>query len=177
MQAAIGPVETVGVSACNALSSRSSREVVRLISSWLERALVEAESVVGIASVSPLGVRDPRTDLIRVAEDVERRIVRRLEVVVNQATLFLLAKCEVVALQLGHQVQISLLLLFSILKTTLSHVLLLGLRGSVLGLAIGANSDVGALELGTDLASIGSLSTLSGLCIDLTGVHRLIASF
>ena len=129
-----------------------------------------------ISSISSLSVGDARTDIVRVAEDVERRVVRGLEVVVHQATLLLLAKREVVALQLGHQVQISLLLLFSIMETTLSHVLLLSFRGIDLGLAVGANCDIGALELLTDLAPISSLPTMPGLCIDLTRVHRLIFS-
>ena len=94
--------------------------------------------------------------------------MRGLEVVVDQASLLLLTKSEVVALQFGDQVQILLLLSFSVLQTTLSHVLLLSFGGIGLGLAVGANGDVGALELGTDLAPVSCLTTLLGLSIDLT---------
>ena len=77
--------------ASNALGPGACREVVSLVLAGLESALVEAQGVVRVASISPLSIWDAGSDLIRVAVRVKRLVVRCLKVVVHQATLLLLA--------------------------------------------------------------------------------------
>jgi hypothetical protein len=66
-------------------------ELVGLAHAWLEVALLEAKIVVRIASIGLLSLGDERPDRVRVPLFIEGLVVRRLEVVVNHAALFLLA--------------------------------------------------------------------------------------
>jgi len=77
------------------------------------------------AGIDPLSFRNAAADVIWVSEFVEGRIVRCLEVIVNEPSLFLLFKREIMALQLGDKVQIHLFLAFTYLVVAVDYILCL----------------------------------------------------
>ena len=91
-------------------ATASLRKVKRLVHALVEGALIEAQVVVLFTSISSLLLGDATAYLIWIAERAIRLIMGRLEVVVDQATLFLLTKSEIVALKLGSERDILLVL-------------------------------------------------------------------
>ena len=88
----------------------SFAEVVRLVHALVECALIKAKIIVLFPSIGSLVLRDTASDFIGISQLVVSLVVRRLEVVIDEAALLLLSQCEVVSLQLCHQVNVSLVL-------------------------------------------------------------------
>ena len=61
-----------------------------------------------LACIVSLSLRDRTSNLIWIAKLIKGLIVRRLEVVVYHAALFLLSQCEVVSFELGSEAQVVL---------------------------------------------------------------------
>lgn len=138
-------------------------KVVRLVWVRRERALVEAQVVVRFPSVGLLSFRDEAADLIRIAKARKSLIVRRLIVVVDLTTLFVLSQCEVVAFKFGDQTQVFILLCLSCHIGALDDELRVGLGDWLLSLSGRADSDICSLQLGSNLTPVCSSS--SGLCL------------
>ena len=75
------------------------------------------------AGIGTLSFRNAAADVIWISEFVEGRIVRCLEVIVYEPSLFLLFKREVMAFQLGDEVQIQLFLAFTYLVVPVDYIL------------------------------------------------------
>ena len=80
----------------------SLAKVKCLIHALVERTLIKAKIVVLFACIGFLVLRDTAANLIRISQLVVRLVVRRLEVVVDEAALLLLSQREILSLQLGH---------------------------------------------------------------------------
>jgi len=147
-------------------------ELVRLVHALFVKRVVKAKAVVFFPCVSTLCLGNSATYVVWVTKFVESLIMGRLEVVVDHTTLLLLSKAEVTSFQLlgKTNVGIFLCLLVAIISLHLD-VGILGLRDHFLVIIV-TDCDVGTLKLRAHSKTIGRISTMLSLSINLRGIHR-----
>jgi len=127
------------------------------------------------AGIDTLSFRNAAADVIWVSEFVEGRIVRCLEVIVYEPSLFLLFKREVMAFQLGDEVQIQLFLAFTYLVVPVDYILSLCFWDCILLTWLRPNCQVGALKHGKDFLAVCCWTSYFRLRVNLWSVQTLHA--
>ena len=128
------------------------------------------------ASISHLCLWDATADCVGITVLIICLVVRCLEVVVDHSTLLLLSNAEVLTLEFSDQVLVcNFLCLLAAAISVLLNEGSFGLRDDDFALSVGpcTDTEIGTLHLVADNLTIGCLSTLFGLCVNLGRVQRL----
>ena len=145
-------------------------KIVGLVHAWFEATLIKAEIIVLFSSINFCRLWNATSYLVWISFRIECLIMWSLKVVINQSTLLLLPKTEIVAFQLCNKVKVLLLLRLLVILLLADELSLCFRRISFI--RVRSNCYVWTHHLGTDISTGGSGATLFRLPVYFWGINR-----